>query len=134
MTDFNPITGEYDRRIIGTILLHIEIPLRTLVALESVVDETLSEDITAREIAKAATEDAVVDLVSSALALITASWEEAGANFKIGAEDGTPPEVDAWCESILDQAMVAARIRFYILRVEYAVVVGSIPDLKGTKS
>jgi hypothetical protein len=126
MSNFNPINGSLNDGLVGVVLQHVEVPMRTLVALESALVERLDSQ-TAREIAVAATEEGVADLVTSALALITASWEMAGADFGIGFKRDTPPEVDAWCSNLLDQAIAAANSRFLALRLDYAVNVGPLP-------
>lgn len=130
MTDINLIDGSHDHSLIGMLMEHIEVPLRTLVALECVVVESLDSDAS-KEIAVAATENGVADLVTSALALITASWEQAGADYGIGSDVGTHPEVDAWCSTILDHALAHAKARWLILRLDYALNVGSIPKVGG---
>ena len=106
--------------------------MRTLVALEAITCDNL-DSVIAQEIVQATMEEGVVDLVTSALAIITASWEQAGGDLGIGDETGTDPDVHEWCSHILERAMVLAKLKWFALRADYAINVGPLPSLKGTK-
>jgi hypothetical protein len=126
VTEESLIADEHNQLLVNVVMEHIEIPLRTIVALDGLLADNV-EGYVAKQIATAATEDAAVDLVTSALAMMTAMWEVAGLNLNIGTGRPTSPEVDAWCERFLNHALTHAKMRLFELRLDYALNVGSIP-------
>jgi hypothetical protein len=121
---FTPEDGSIDDAILGIIASHIEQPMKTAVALMNIISDTLPEG-TANDIASAAIEDTVVDLVTSAIALMTASWAMAGHDIML--DDETENANAPWVNSIIEKALTRAKFHFAYLMLDYSLSVGPIP-------
>ena len=118
--------GSLDQVIMDSITEHLDIPLRALVSLESIITERLGDDTEAAEIASAGIEDTVVEFVTGDLALVGVAFELAGVEF--------PPNQDsekskAWAGNLVTQVVNRTRLQYIALSLSYAMNVGPMPDL-----
>lgn len=113
-----------DKDLLAVVAFHIEQPMKTAVALFALAENGLEGNH--KDILQAASEEVIVDLVTSAFALTTASWAVVGHDILATPEDYTLN--GPWMESLLDRALDAARLNFEALRLDYDKNVGPIPD------